>query len=74
MSLQPRRAEQPWPCSRVGRLAVFPDLAPSEPCWSFIVVADSELAVVMMTRQREWAEESQENGSEIRSQNMKLIM
>ena len=43
-SLQPRRAEQPWPCSRVGRLAVFPDLAPSKPCWSFNVSADSELS------------------------------
>lgn len=29
---------------RVGRLAVCPDLAPGEPCWSFNVVADSGLS------------------------------
>ena len=28
---------------------------------------------MMMTHQREWADENQENGSEIRSQKMKLI-
>ena len=69
-SLQPRRAEQPWPCSRVGRLAVFPDLAPSKPCWSFNVSAGhaghlmclltQSLALVMITHQREWADKSQE--------------
>lgn len=73
VSLQPRKAEQPWPCSRVGRLAVFPDLAPREPCWSFNVVADSELSTSGDDPPREWADESQERGSEARSQKTKLI-